>query len=161
MEECKRAWRNFIVQCQRKGAKELHAFVKRQEEVVGESVESKEGRMGLPHHVVEEERRVWEEIWHRFRGSCGAPWRAADLTAEEALARPTAEELRRCALKFKEHTAIGWDSLAPRWIGWLSTELLEVVIDFIERLEVDGCWPGGISRNLVHLIPMPSGGGGP
>ena len=158
MVECKRAWRTFIEQSRRRGGRELHAFVKRQVEVVGESVEVQARRTGMPHHIVEEERKAWKEIWHRFRGSCGAPWRAADLVGEEALARPTAAELRRCATKFKEYTAIGWDSLAPRWIGWLSNELLEVIIDFIEKLEVEGCWPGCISKIIVHLIPKASGG---
>ena len=46
----------------------------------------------------------------------------------------------------------------PRCIGWLPTELLEVIIDLTEGLEVEGCWPGGISKSLVHLIPRALGG---
>ena len=157
-EACKQAWRAFIEQSRRKGAKELHAFVKRQEVAVGESVVGPHGRAGGPHDIVKEEKKAWTEIWHRFIGSCGAPWRGEDLTGEEALARPTVEELRRVAASFKKGTAQGWDSLAPRAIGWLSTELLEVIIDFFATLERVGTWPAGISKTIVHLIPKASGG---
>ena len=74
--------------------------------------------------------------------------------------RPSTEELRRCALKFKESTTESLDSLAPGWIGWPFTKLLEVIIDFFEKLEIEGCWPEAINKSIVHMIPKVTGGGG-
>ena len=158
MEATKVAWRAFIADSLKKGARALHEFVKREEVHQGESVEGQGGRSGLPQAIVNEERRAWVEIWHRFQGECDAPWRTADLSGEGALDRPTAAEVRKCARSFKANTAVGWDCFAPRWIGWLSDELMVAIIDFFETMEQIGCWPQGISRSLVHLIPKTSGG---
>ena len=83
MERARSAWRAFIKDSQRKGAKELHAFVKRQETVQGESVGSGIQRTGSPQAIVDAERQAWAKIWDHFKGTCGAPWRGADLPGEE------------------------------------------------------------------------------
>ena len=46
----------------------------------------------------------------------------------------------------------------PRWISWLSDDLLECVIDVMVMIESRGYWPKGLGCSLVHLIPKPAGG---
>ena len=109
------SWRAFINESLKKGAKELHAFVKRQVTTQGESVGEGSERTGQPQAIVDAERDAWTKILHNFKGACDAPWREADLSNDEALPRPTVAEVRRCAMKFKVTTAVGWDCFAPRY----------------------------------------------
>ena len=119
-EGAKASWRAFIGESLKRGAKELHAFVKRQEATHGESIGEGAERSGQPQAIVDGERVTWTKIWDNFQGACGAPWRVADLSMDEALPRPTVAELRRCAMKFKVTIAVGWGCFAPCWIGWVA-----------------------------------------
>ena len=87
-------------------------------------------RSGSPQDVVEDERKNWEEVWHAFQDTAGAPWRTAKVD-EQPLVRPTLEEARRCAAAFKENTSIGVCSIRPRWFGWLSDDVTEMRIDLL------------------------------
>ena len=157
-EGARTAWRAFISESLKKGAKELHAVVQRQETFQGESVGEGTGRTGQPQAIVDAERIAWAKIWQNFKGSCDAPCRDADLSADEALPWQTVAEVRRCARRFKATTAVGWDSFVPRWISWLSDDLLGCVIDVFVLIESVGSWPKGIGCSLVHFIPKQAGG---
>ena len=139
----------------------MHAFAKRTEEHQGESVTNVEGRSGTPRDIVLEEAKDWERIWSRFQGTSAAPWREADLSGLEPLARPSAADLRRSARAFRANTALGCDSFVPRWFAWLSDELLESFIDFLTSIEALGCWPNDVATAIIHLIPKASGGSRP
>ena len=158
MEGARQAWRAFIQKDLAKGGGSLHAFAKRSEEHQGESVADEVGRSGTPQDIVLAEAEEWESIWHRFQGTCAAPWREADLRESERLPRPTVSELRRCAGTFRTATAVGCDSFFPRWFAWLSDELLEAIIDFLTTVEALGLWPREVASSIIHLIPKASGG---
>ena len=158
VEGARKAWREFIAKGLAPGGGSLHAFAKRAEEHQGESVQTEDGRSGTPRDIVLEEAKDGDRIWSRFQGSSAAPWREADLAGLEPLARPTVAELRRCARSFRSSTAIGCDSLVPRWVAWLSDELLEAFISFLTSIEDLGCWPHEVAQAIIHLIPKASGG---
>ena len=64
----------------------------------------------------------------------------------------------RCAEEFATHTGRGCEDVHPRWFGWLSVPLLQLVADLIEALEFLGLWPQQIAQILVAQIPKSDGG---
>ena len=53
---------------------------------------------------------------------------------------------------------MGCDSLRPRWISWLTDDLLEGYARLFNVLESRGIWPTAVQTLLVAQIPKADGG---
>ena len=141
------------------GGGALHKFVKRQSEQLDRVVEVDGVRSASAQDIVDHEIKGWKNIWCRDGIVDAAPWRSGWAGAQgEQLGRPTVKEFRAATSKFKVWTGLGTDTLPPRAWGWLSDQLIEKVIEFLEAVEGVGLWPSQLEEALVHLIPKWGGG---
>ena len=95
----------------------------------------------------------------RFAESAGTPWRedaisgwAADLPALRG------QDIAKAALQFKTGTGLGSDVFRPRWLCWLSNDLLDLFARILTSVEALGVWPGMVNLILVAQIPKSDGG---
>ena len=109
--------------------------------------------------AIDSDREAWKNIWERFKDEAQAPWReqAAFHWAAE-LPRLTGADIARSAKTFRKSTGLGCDTLRPRWLCWLSGELLDVFARFLTAIEKLGRWPDLISVLLISQIPKADGG---
>ena len=64
----------------------------------------------------------------------------------------------KAARTYKERTGLGCDDFRPRWLGWLSTELLSALAGLLMAIEGIGLWPAQLQGILVPLLPKADGG---
>ena len=154
-----KSWWKWVGEQFAAGGGALHKLVKRQSEQLDDVVEV-EGRLSASaQDIVDLEIKGWKNIWCRPGIVTSAPWRREWSDGQiDTLTRPTVEEFRTAASKFKVWTGMGTDTLPPRVWGWLSDQLIARAIEFLEGIEGVGMWPYQLEEALVHLIPK--GGGG-
>ena len=59
---------------------------------------------------------------------------------------------------FKSRTGLGGDDFHPRWFFLLPEYMRGQVAEFLNELEVIGCWPAQLQTTLIKLIPKAKGG---
>ena len=87
-----------------------------------------------------------------------ALWRSAHLPSCDELPAITGGCIARVAKTYKERTGLGCDDFHPRWLGWLSADLLSALAILLTAIEGVGLWPAQVQGILVPLIPKADGG---
>ena len=105
--------------------------------------------------VLDNDRRTRRAVWERFGDVVAAPWCdevQRPLWAAE-LPEITAEMILEASRTYKKRTALGCDSLHPRWLSWLSQPVLRGLAQLLMALERAGVWPDQVRTILAALIP--------
>ena len=156
-----KSWWRWVDDQLRAGASALHKLTKRAIVADPQPVDSTSGLSLDPQLMVQAEHGKWSKVWLKFQGVASAPWRTfrnwEKLTWAPELPPITTSMLREVAKSYKEFTGRGSEGIHPRWIGWLSDPLLELIADLLMMLEAGGYWPEQLEA-LVVLIPKADGG---
>ena len=163
-EEKVRSWKAFVDHQLKCGAGAAHRIAKRDRSVseLGEVVGKGNFLTISPQAVVDGDAEEWSKIWCRSEMSEdeAAPWRSYQIDDDDQVEEITGEMVYRAACSFSNSTAMGMDAVPPRFVAFLSRELLSAIAAFLNRVEVTGKWPDSdrISTAVMHLIPKAGGG---
>ncbi len=107
-----------------------------------------------PDDLVNAERAKWSKLWAPSGGPSGLPhWGTVPV-----LPRPTVEELRACARRFKRTTGQGADLISPRDLAELEDDALGALGEVMYLSEILGTMPDAMSLVIVVLISKKDGG---
>ena len=158
------SWHKWVQEQLGVGVGGLHKLSKRTAMTFTEPVE-KDGAVSLSSQdILDHDRAVWQEVWHRHADVATAPWREQLrdwqkwCTWAPRLPAIRAEDIRKAAKTFKAATALGVDGFRPRWLTLLSDELLDAYGQLLGDIESIGIWPNQVMTILIAQLPKPDGG---
>ena len=156
-----RKWWQWVDEQLRVGAGALHAYTKRDEKCAQAltPVSGPHGPTLAIQAMLDSDREAWKQIWSRFEGETSAPWRSATLpTWAGELPTLDGSSIAKAAKKFKRKTSLGCDAFHPRWLCWLTGDVLQTLAKLLMTIEKWGIWPGMVKTILVMQIPKSDGG---
>ncbi len=107
-----------------------------------------------PDDLVDAEWAKWSKLWAPSGGRSDLPqWGTV-----AALPKPSVEELRACARRFKKTTGQGADLISPRDLAELEDDLLGTLGELMYLSEVLGTMPSSMALVIVVLISKKDGG---
>ncbi len=152
------AWLSWVRAQLKGGAGALHKYAKRSEDALPPIIGAGAMLAASPQQIVDSDREAWARVWEKFAGVATAPWRTRELVERDILPVPSLEEMREAVMSFDVNSAVGFDAISPRWLRWLSDDLLGSIAVFLHSLERLGFWPNQLAAVMVCLIPKKAGG---
>ena len=126
-----KSWKAFVDHQLSCGAGAAHRIAKRDRNVpeVGEVVGKGIFRTISPQAVVDGGAEEWSKIWCRNEMSEdeAAPWRRYQMDGDDQTEDITAEMAYKGACSFSNNTAMGMDTVPPRFAACISRELLSAI----------------------------------
>ncbi len=126
-------------------------------EVVDQRIGNVTAITSNPDEVVKQERIKWRGMW----APPGAAQSLPNWGPVAALPRPTVNQVRIAARRFRRDTGQGVDRIRPRDIGELDDTSIEVFIELMMSCELLGTIPEAFAHVIVVLLAKKGGAAAP